>query len=53
MSNETDLNTALHRKMTEEQQKYKEWLFTLAPEKILDNAYEYAMREDILLSIMT
>lgn len=51
MSNETDLNTALHRKMTEEQQKYKEWLFTLAPEKILDNAYEYAMREDILLSM--
>lgn len=51
MSNETDLNTALHQKMMEEQEKYRNWLLTKPPERILRHAYMYAMREDILLSL--
>lgn len=51
MSNETDLNTALHQKMMEEQEKYRNWLITKPPERILKHAYMYAMREDILLSL--
>ena len=51
MDSEADVNTTLHQKMTEEQEKYRNWLMRQSPEKILRHAYMYAMREDILLSL--
>ena len=45
------LNTALYKKMFAEQEKYKAWLLSQPPESILDHAYEYTSREDILLSL--
>ena len=44
-------NTALYQKMFAEQEKYREWLLSQPPEEILHHAYEYVMREDILLSL--
>ncbi len=51
MDGDSDVNVALHRKMTEEQEKYRNWLMRQSPKKILRHAYMYAMREDILLSL--
>ena len=45
------LNTALYNKMLAEQEKYKAWLLSQAPEAVLDNSYEYSCREDILVSL--
>ena len=45
------LNTQLYQKMFTEQEKYKEWLRTLTPEEVMNRAYEYTSREDILLSL--
>ena len=50
MTNE-ELNTALYKKMFSEQEQYRDWLLNQTPETILDHAYEYAAREDILLSL--
>lgn len=50
MTNE-ELNTALYKKMFAEQKDYKDWLLSQPTEVILRNAYEYVMREDILLSL--
>ena len=50
MTNE-ELNTALYKKMFAEQKAYKDWLLAQPAEEILRNAYEYVMREDILLSL--
>lgn len=50
MTNEK-LNTALYHKMFAEQDKYRTWLLTQPPEEILNHAYEYTTREDILLSL--
>ena len=50
MTNE-ELNTALYKKMFAEQKDYKDWLLSQPAEEILRNAYEYVMREDILLSL--
>ena len=50
MTNE-ELNTALYKKMFAEQKAYKDWLLAQPAEEILCNAYEYVMREDILLSM--
>lgn len=49
MTNE-QLNTALYKKMFAEQEHYREWLLSQPSEVILNHAYEYAMREDILMS---
>lgn len=38
-------------KMQKEQEKFKSWLLSLPPEEILAHAYEYALREDILLVV--
>lgn len=46
-----ELNTALYKKMFAEQKDYKDWLLSQPAEEILRNAYEYVMREDILLSL--
>lgn len=50
MANE-ELNTALYKKMFAEQKEYKDWLLSQPAEEILRNAYEFVMREDILLSL--
>ena len=50
MTNE-QLNTALYEKMFAEQEKYREWLLAQTPEEILNHAYEYTVREDILMSL--
>lgn len=50
MNNE-ELNTVLYQKMAWEQNKYREWLLQCSPEEILAHAYEYAVREDILMAM--
>ena len=44
-------NDMLYRKMFAEQANYKAWLLTRSPKEILDHAYEYTVREDILAMI--
>lgn len=50
MTNE-ELNTALYEKMFAEQETYRAWLRSQSPEESLNHAYEYTMREDILMSL--
>lgn len=50
MTNE-ERNTALYQKMFAEQEKFRDWLKGHSPEEILNHAYEYTVREDILLSL--
>lgn len=50
MTNE-ELSTRLYEKMFVEQEKYRSWLLSQPPAEILNHAYEYVMREDILLSL--
>ena len=45
-----ELNNALLDKLTKEQDKYRDWLKSQPPEEILNHAYEYIVREDILIS---
>ena len=45
------LNTQLYQKMFSEQAHFKDWLLTQTPEEVLNHAYEYTCREDILLSL--
>ena len=46
-----ELNTALFEKMFAEQKTYRAWLLSQPPEEILNHAYEYTVREDILMSL--
>ena len=48
-----DLNYNLYEKMSDEQDSYRQWLLSQPPEDILNHAYEYAMREDILMAMET
>ena len=50
MTNE-ELNRALYDKMSAEMENYRNRLMAQSPEDILRNAYEYAVREDIVLSL--
>ena len=50
MTNE-ERNTALYQKMFAEQENFRDWLKSQPPEEILNHAYEYTIREDILLSL--
>ena len=43
-----EMSQKLYDKMAAEQESYRQDLLKLPPEQILDKAYEYAMREDIL-----
>ena len=45
-----ELNTAIYHKMEAEQDSYRDWLLTLLPDEILQHAYEYAVRQDILFA---
>lgn len=47
--NETDYNARLYEKMKAEQDKYRDWLLHQEPSEILNHAYEYTMREDIVM----
>lgn len=44
-------NQALYEKMSAEQAEYRDWLLTQAPEDILNHAFAYAIREDILMEM--
>ncbi len=46
-----ELNTQLYKKMFVEQEKFRAWLLTQPPDEVLNHAYEYTAREDILLSL--
>lgn len=46
-----ELNVRLYQQMAAEQAKYREHLLTLSPAEILELAYEYATREDILIAM--
>ena len=50
MTNE-ELNTALYQKMFNEQEEYRSRLLSMQPEEILEHAYAYTVREDVLLSL--
>ena len=50
MTNE-QWNTTLYKQMFAEQERFRDWLLTQPPQEILNHAYEYVMREDILLSL--
>ena len=49
--NTNDLNTALCEKMTAEQDKFRDWLKSQSPEEVLNHAYEYTIREDIVMAM--
>lgn len=40
----------LYNKMQREQNEYRAWLLAQSPEEILHRAYEYSVREDIILA---
>ena len=46
-----ELNTRLYEKMFAEQEQFRNWFLSQLPAEILNRAYEYTMREDILLSL--
>lgn len=45
------LNQELYDKMAAEQERFKHTLLGMTPEEVLDHAYEYAIREDILMEM--
>ena len=51
MTANEELNKALYDKMSAEMERYREELLSMPSEEILKNAYEYAVREDILLTM--
>ena len=50
MTNE-ELNTRLYEKMFAEQAQFRDWLLSQPAAEILNHAYEYTVREDILMSL--
>lgn len=46
-----EANNKLYERMKEEQDHYKEWLLSQPPDEILNHAYEYSVREDVLASL--
>lgn len=46
-----ELNTKLYKKMFAEQEQFKQSLCEMPAEEILNHAYEYTNRQDILLSL--
>lgn len=51
MMNNDELNDKLYSKMIGEMNEYREWLLSQPPKEILKHAYEYSVREDILMSL--
>lgn len=50
MTNE-EMHTALYERFSAEQDNYKTWLLKQPPKEILNHAYEYTVREDILMTM--
>ena len=48
---EEELNTALYQKAFDEQERFRSALLNLPSDRLLEKAYEYIIREDILLSL--
>ena len=46
-----ELNLELYRRLLSEQESFRDELLSLPPEQILSRAYEYAVREDIVMSL--
>ena len=46
-----ELNTKLYEKLFDEKEKFKDWLLAQSPEEILNHAYEYTIRQDIVLAM--
>ena len=44
-------STKLYEKMSAEQDSFRDWLKSQPPETILNHAYEYSVREDILMAM--
>ena len=49
--NREELNTALYEKMAAEQNTFRDWLKSQGAEVVLDHAYEYSVREDIVMAM--
>ena len=49
--NSEELNAAVYNKMNREQAIYLDWLESLPPHEILQHAYEYTVRQDILFAM--
>ena len=49
--NHNDWNAALYEKMAAEQGKYRDWLKSQSPGEVLNHAYEYTVREDIVMAM--
>ena len=47
----SELNTELYQKMFAEQEQFRSKLLSMSPQEILEHAYEFITREDILLSL--
>lgn len=46
-----ELNFELYRRLLSEQESFRDELLSLPPEQILNHAYEYIVREDIVMSL--
>ena len=49
--NNNEKNTALYEKMAAEQDIFRDWLKSQSPEEVLNHAYEYTVREDIVMAM--
>ena len=49
--NSNEKNTALYEKMAAEQDSFRDWLKSQSPEEVLNHAYEYTVREDIVMAM--
>ena len=49
--NSNEKNTALYEKMAAEQDTFRDWLKSQSPEEVLNHAYEYTIREDIVMAM--
>lgn len=49
--NINEKNTALYEKMAAEQDTFRDWLKSQPPEEVLHHAYEYSVREDIVMAM--
>lgn len=48
-----ELQTKLYKKVSAEQDRYRNWLLSQTPEEILSHACEYTIREDIVMVVET
>lgn len=46
-----EMNTKLYEKMYAEQEEFEQKLLSMEPREILDHAYEYYIREDLLMEM--